>query len=160
MLKKRIIDKIDVKIMNILQNNSRIQNADIARKLKLAPSGVLGRIRKLERQGIIQHYEIKIDSRAVGAGLVAFIFVTTDAPSGDLRAAKKIAEIPEVQEVHSIAGEDCYLVKLRAANTEELAELMRRRFGNLKSIRSTRTTIVLETVKETMRFPLKVPDKK
>ena len=160
MSKKRIIDEIDARILNILQNNARTQNADIARKLKLAPSGVLERIRKLERQGIIQSYETRIDSRAVGAGLVAFIFVTTDAPAGDLQVAKKIAGIPEVQEVHSVAGEDCYLVKLRVANTDELAELMRKRFRNLKSIRSTRTTIVLETVKETMRFALKVPDRK
>jgi Lrp/AsnC family leucine-responsive transcriptional regulator len=146
--------------MNIIQNNSRIQNADIARKLRMAPSGVWERIRKLERRGIIQRYEVKLDSASVGAGLVAFVFVNTDAPPGDLEIAKKIAEFPEVQEVHSIAGEDCYLVKLRAAGTQELAELMRKRFRNLKGIRSTRTTIVLETVKETMRFPLKLPEKK
>ncbi len=158
MPKNRIIDGIDAKILSILQENSRAQYADIARKLKLAPSGILERIRKLERQGIIQRYETKLDSAVVGAGLVAFMFVTTDAPPGDLEIARKIAEIPEVQEVHSIAGEDCYLIKLRAADTVELAELIRKSFRNLKRIRSTRTTIVLKTVKETMRFPLKVPE--
>lgn len=160
MPKKRQIDEVDIKILNIIQSNARIQNADIARKLRMAPSGVLERIRKLEQRGVIQRYEAKLDSAAVGGGLVAFLFVVTDAPPGDLEIARKIAQIPEVQEVHSITGEDCYLVKLRTGGTQELAELMRKRFKNLKGIRSTRTAIVLDTVKETMRFPLKVPDKK
>ncbi len=147
-------------MLNIIQNNSRIQNADLARKLRMAPSGVLERVRKLERRGIIQRYEAKLDLEAVGVGLVAFMFVTTDASVGDLEIARKIARIPEVQEVHSISGEDCILVKLRAAGTNELAQLMRRRLKNVKGIRSTRTTIVLETVKETMQFPLKLPEKK
>jgi Lrp/AsnC family leucine-responsive transcriptional regulator len=126
----------------------------------MAPSGILGRIRRLERDGIVERYEAKLHFPSVDAGLVAFIFVIADAPPGDLTMAREIAEFPEVQEVHSIAGEDCYLVKLRVKNTDELAHLMRTRFRNLKGIRSTKTTIVLETTKETLQFPVKVPKNK
>jgi len=59
-----------------------------------------------------------------------------------------LAKIPEVQEVHNIAGEDCYLVKVRAADSAALMDLMRNSFSKIPSIVSTKTTIVLETIKE------------
>jgi len=147
-------DTIDIKIMNLLQSDARISNADIARKLKMAPSGILERIRKLEERGLITGYEARIDSREVGLGLLVFLFVRTDEKVGELVAARLIARIPEVLEVHHVAGEDCYLVKLRVRDTEHLSRVMRERFGGIGAIRSTRTTIVLETVKETTRLPL------
>ncbi len=67
---------------------------------------------------------------------------------------KELARIPEVQELHHVAGEDCYLVKVRVPDTEGLSRLLRERFGRLKGVRNTRSTIVLSTVKETMALPL------
>jgi Lrp/AsnC family leucine-responsive transcriptional regulator len=67
-----------------------------------------------------------------------------------------LARIPEAQEVHHVAGEDCYLVKVRVADTESLGTLLRERIGAIKSVRTTRTTIVLGTVKETYRLPVGV----
>jgi Lrp/AsnC family leucine-responsive transcriptional regulator len=148
------IDEVDGKILNILQENSRMPNVEIARRLGLAPSGVLGRIRRLEKSGIIQAYETKVDGASVGLGLVAFLFITTDEPIGETGVAQEIAKIPEVQEVHVIAGEDCYLVKIRAGSPQELSSVLRNRFGAFKSIRTSRTTIVLHTFKETMKLPL------
>jgi Lrp/AsnC family leucine-responsive transcriptional regulator len=65
-----------------------------------------------------------------------------------------LAQIPEVQEVHHVAGEDCYLVKVRVADTEALGALLREKVGAVKNVRSTRTTIVLGTLKETHRLPI------
>jgi Lrp/AsnC family leucine-responsive transcriptional regulator len=65
-----------------------------------------------------------------------------------------LAKIPEVLEVHHVAGEDCYLVKVRARDAEHLGVLLRTRFGRITGVRSTRTTIVLETVKETPRLTI------
>lgn len=154
MYKNRQIDEIDYRILKTLQAYGRTQTADIARELGMAPSAVLSRVRKLESQGVIQGYETKVDGGSVGRGLIAFLFITTNEPIGETGVGKKIAEIPEVQEVHVIAGEDCYLVKLRTSSPQELAKLMRERFGQFKSIRSTRTTIVLDTFKETWKMPL------
>jgi len=156
MAKYRILDMIDHKIMNIIQKNARITNVEIARRLKMAPSGVLERIRKLEKRGIILGYESKINPETVGKGLLVFLFIRTDEALGETGVAKRIAEIPEVLEVHMISGEDCYLVKLRAGSAQELTEIMKERFGKLKSIRSTRTTIVLETFKETGIIPFSI----
>ncbi len=149
-----MIDEIDEKILNIVQQNARISNADIARQVGMAPSATLERLRKLEAQGIIQGYEARLNAAEVGLGLLAFIYVRADERPGAPETGKLLAAIPEVQEVHHVAGEDCYLVKVRVASTEALGRLLRERLGASPAIRSTRTTIVLETLKETGQLPL------
>jgi Lrp/AsnC family transcriptional regulator, leucine-responsive regulatory protein len=143
-----MIDEIDQQILAILQENARISNADIARLVGMAPSAVLERIRKLEQRGVIQGYETRLDPRQIGLGLLAFVFVKTDQhwnPEID----EAVARIPHVQEVHHIAGEDCYLVKVRVANTDDLGHLLRHQFGSIPGIQSTKTTVVLSTIRET-----------
>ncbi|MEK7348229.1 MAG: Lrp/AsnC family transcriptional regulator [Candidatus Eisenbacteria bacterium] len=148
-----MLDSSDRTILALLQENARTPNSEIARRVGLAPSAVLERIRKLERTGVIQGYEPRIDPRALDAGLLAFIFVHAEERIGGLEAGRAIACLPEVQEVHQVAGEDCYLVKVRVAGTEALGALLRDGIGTIKSIRSTRTTIVLSTVKEHAPLP-------
>ena len=144
-----MIDEIDNKILNILQANSRTSNADIARQVNMAPSAVLERIRRLENKGIIKKYTVRLDPAEVGRGLLAYIQVKANGPVVDLKVANEISKIQEVQEVHIVAGEDSYLVKVRVADPEALTKLLRTKFATIKSIRTTNTTIVLETVKET-----------
>jgi Lrp/AsnC family leucine-responsive transcriptional regulator len=149
-----MIDDTDAKIVNILQDNGRTSNAEIARQVGLAPSAVFERIRKLEERGVVEGYAARVAPREVGLGLLAFVFVRTDERVGGKRAAAHLAAIPEVQEVHQVAGEDCVLVKVRAADTNDLARLLREQIGAVRSVKSTRTTIVLDTVKETARLPV------
>ena len=148
-----MLDTLDRAILAILQENARTANTEISRRVGLAPSAVLERIRKLERSGVIRGYEPRIDPHALDAGLVAFVFVHAEERIGGLEAGREIARLPEVQEVHQIAGEDCYLVKVRVASTEALGTLLREGIGTVKTIRSTRTTIVLSTLKEHAPIP-------
>src|SRR5215207_8620542 len=108
----RMIDAMDYKILNILQKNARTPNAQIARDLGMAPSAILERIRKLEANGVIQGYEARIDPETLGLHLLAFIAVRSE-DLGEHRVGERLAQIPGVQEVHHIAGEDCFLVKVR-----------------------------------------------
>jgi Lrp/AsnC family leucine-responsive transcriptional regulator len=149
---ERSVDHLDVRIIEILQANARETQADIARDVGLAPSAVLERVRKLEGRGVIRGYSALIDPRAVALPLLAFVAVRSDEVGAEDRVAHALAEIPEVLEVHHVAGEDCYLVKVRARDAEDLGVLLRTRFGRIPGVRSTRTTIVLETVKETPRL--------
>lgn len=144
----------DLAILRLLQANARISNADIARQLDMAPSAILDRIRKLEQRGIIQGYSTRIDAGAVGLGLTAFVLVRTEERVGSGQIGQALSRIPEVQEIHHVAGEDCYLVKVRVSDTAGLSRLLRDRFGRLKGVRNTRSTIVLETVKESGDLPL------
>lgn len=149
-----VTDATDALILGLLQENARVSNAEIARRVDMAPSAVFERIRKLEERGLIQGYEARLGARELGLGLVAFVFVrTSDAPGGG-PIADQLALIPEVQEVHHVAGEDCFLLKVRVADTHALSRLLRERIGSVPSVTSTRTTVVLDTVKETARLPL------
>jgi Lrp/AsnC family leucine-responsive transcriptional regulator len=85
---------------------------------------------------------------------VAFVAVRSDERESGCSTGDRLAEIPEVQEVHHIAGDDCYLVKVRTADTEALGVLLRETISAIPSVRSTRTTIVLNTLKETAKLPL------
>jgi Lrp/AsnC family leucine-responsive transcriptional regulator len=149
-----MIDDKDRKILTILQENARISNADIAREIGMAQSGTLERVRKLEERGIIRGYQAIVDPGALELGLLAFVFVRAAEPAHETSCAHGIAEIPEVLEVHHIAGEDCYLAKVRARDTEHLSRVLREGFGRVHPTITTRTTIVLTTVKEQWRLPL------
>src|SRR5215216_1552953 len=149
-----MIDEIDKQILKILQQNARTPNAEIARQVGLVPSAILERIRKLEERKVIQGYGVRLNGRALGLGLLAFVLVRTDELAGESVAASALAAMPEVLEVHHIAGEDCFLVKVRTADTEALGRLLREQIGAIESVRSTRTTIVLHTTKETEALPL------
>ena len=149
-----MLDATDRTILELLQANGRTSNADIARKLDMAPSAILDRIRKLEQRGIILGYSARINPVAVGLGLTAFVMVRTEERAGSAAIGQALSRQPEVLEVHHVAGEDCYLVKVRVPDTEALSRLLRERFGRLKGVRGTRTTIVLSTVKDTAVLPL------
>lgn len=147
-----MIDSIDKQILSIVQHDARIANAEIARQVGLAPSAVLERLRKLEERGVIRGFSAELDPTHVGFGLLAFVFVRTNE-CGD-GTDELLAEIPEVLEVHDVAGEDSYLLKVRAESTEDLARLLREKLKALPNVLSTRTTVVLQTVKETSALPL------
>jgi Lrp/AsnC family leucine-responsive transcriptional regulator len=152
-----MIDEIDQAILRLLQENARMSNAEIARRVEMVPSAVFERVRKLEARGIIRGYEPRLAPKELGYGLVAFVFVRAEQLVGRCQTGELLAAIPEVQEVHHIAGEDCYLVKVRVADTDALGRLLRDAFGALSEVRSTRTTIVLSTLKETSQLPLGPP---
>ena len=149
-----MIDELDKRILNILQENARTSNAEIARQVGMAPSAVLDRVRKLEERGVIKGYGVQLDGQSMGLGLLAFVFVRTDDMAGEDKVTSALALVPEVLEVHHVAGEDCFLVKVRAANTEALGRLLTEKFRTIKGVSATRTTIVLRTSKETTTLPL------
>ena len=148
-----MFDEKDERILGILQRDGRVTNVELARAVELTPSATLERVRKLEERGLIKGYMALLDPHALGLGLVAFIFVRVDDRDDPLGQAESTAEglaaLPSVQELHHLAGEDCFLVKVRARDTDDLYRILKDEFGRFKTIRSTRTTIVLKTVKET-----------
>jgi Lrp/AsnC family transcriptional regulator, leucine-responsive regulatory protein len=151
-----MIDGIDLHILNIMQKDARITNAEIARQVGLAPSAVLERVRKLEESGVIRGYATEVDAGRVGYGLTAFVFVRTSSCGA---IDNTLASIPEVLEVHDVAGEDCYLLKVCAKDTEGLGNLLRDKLKPIPEILSTRTTVVLKTIKETRALPIEEIEK-
>lgn len=143
-----MIDDTDRTILTILQQNARTSNAAIARQVGLAPSAVFERIKRLEERGVIRGYQADIDPAAVGLGLIAFVSIRAGERSFEGAVGRALAAIPAVQEVHHVAGDDCYLVKARVADIAALSALLRDDIGAIPQVQSTRTTIVLGTEKE------------
>jgi Lrp/AsnC family leucine-responsive transcriptional regulator len=152
-----ILDKTDLHILRLMQENARISNAELARELDMAPSGMLERVKKLEQKNVILQYTTRINPNALQQKMLAFVFMKAADGPGCNDTAKELAKIPEVQEVHHIAGDDCYLVKVRTYDSASLMHLMRNNFSKIPNLLSTRTTIVLETVKEQQQ--LVIPEK-
>ena len=149
-----MIDEMDRRILSLLQQDARLPNAEIARRVGMAPSATLERLRKLEERGVIQGYEVRLDPRKLGFGLTSFIFVRAQGKPGELDIGERLKQHPNVMEVHHIAGEDCYLAKVRAIDTDDLGRMLRTDFANMPNVVSTRTTIVLGTLKESSRIPV------
>jgi len=152
------LDEKDAKILEILQKDGRAANVDLARAVELTPSATSERVRKLEERGLIKGYTAILDPHALGMGLLAFVFIRVEDPEDLIGRAEGTAEalsaLPSVLELHHLAGEDCFLVKVRARDTDDLYRILRDELGPFKQIRSTRTTIVLKTVKESTGLPL------
>ena len=159
MAQNRNIDAIDRRILALLQENARMAQTEVARTVGLAPSAVLERIRKLESRGAIRGYVALIDPHVLEHRMLAYVAVRTSAVGDEERVvAERLAAIPEVLEVHYVAGDDCLLLKMRARDAEHVGELLRLHVGTVPGVRSTRTTIVLGSIKESPRLPIAVED--
>ncbi|MEJ2108650.1 MAG: Lrp/AsnC family transcriptional regulator [Acidobacteriota bacterium] len=150
------IDEISLKILKILQQRARIPNVDVARQVGLAPSAVLERIRKLESQGFIDGYEVRLNPEQFSRSLIAFITAHTRKLTDVRSAGKQLAAISGIQEVHYITGEDAFLLKIRVADNRALDSFIQEEIASIKAVKSIRTAVVLSTYKETAKIP--IPD--
>ena len=153
-----MIDGFDKAILNILQQDGRTSNAEIARQVGLAPSAVLERIRKLEERGVIHGYSADIDAKALDYGLAAIIAVrTSECGEG---VGEELSAIPEVQEVYEVAGDDCFYIKVVSRDAESLGLFLREKIKAIKNVTNTRTTVVLKTFKQGTIVPIEVEELK
>lgn len=146
----------DAQILSIVQSEGRLSNAEIARRVGMAPSAVLERMRKMERAGVIKGFETVLRAADLGYTITAFTFVRAEEAAGATDTGKALARVPSVIEVHYTAGQDSYLVKVRARDPEHLQNILQQ-FGAIPGVRETRTTVVLTTLKETRALPLLGP---
>jgi Lrp/AsnC family leucine-responsive transcriptional regulator len=143
-----MIDSIDNKILNILQNNGRISWADLSNLLKLSSSSTAERVKKLEDQGIIQGYSAIIDYKALGIDLMAQILVILEKPANRDEFIEEVKKTEEIEECYHIVGEYDYLLKVRCKNIEALEKLISIKIKEIPGILKTSTTVILSTIKE------------
>jgi Lrp/AsnC family leucine-responsive transcriptional regulator len=155
-----MIDKIDRQIVSMLQTDARISNAALAEKVGLTTSTVHERVKKLEKKGVIKGYVALVDAETIGKPILAFIGLVVGSASSDyLESKNSVRNIcqnePDVLECHTVAGEDCYILKVRATSTGDLEKLIERIRCNAE-VSKTTTSIVLSTLKETTQvMPVK-----
>ena len=141
------MDSIDLSILTLLQQDSRMTNAAIADRVGLTASSVFERVRKLEQQGVIRGYTIQVDPVALGKPLAAFIRLTVAYDERQAAGVAALRDDPDVLECYSVAGEDCYIIKTRVDGPSQLEALINRIRGRLTVLRSV-TMIALSAVKE------------
>lgn len=143
-----MIDEMDRRILSLLLEDAAISKAEIARRLGIAPSAISERVRRLEAENVIQGYEVRVDPKALEKPLLAFVFVTDAKPSLDFDTAGALSRVTGLEELHKIAGDDCYLLKLRTSGTEELNSIIEAQINPIPSVTRVRTTIVMKIVTE------------
>ncbi|WP_338414702.1 Lrp/AsnC ligand binding domain-containing protein [uncultured Sphaerotilus sp.] len=145
------IDKIDRRILALLQADGRISNLKLAEAVHLSPTAVLERVRRLTRDGYILGYEARLDPNRLGAGLMVFVEVLLDRTVQDVmdtfRAAVQVR--PEILECHLVAGGFDYLLKTRVADMAAYRAFIGTVIWALPGVRETRTYVVMEEVKNT-----------
>jgi Lrp/AsnC family leucine-responsive transcriptional regulator len=143
-----MIDLIDRKIICILQDNSRLSNAEIAERVGLTASSVHERVKKLERKGILKRYVAIADADMLGKPMLAFVRLSVTNQTISKGIQQLCAAEPDVLECHNVAGEDCFILKVRAEGPKQLERLLVAIKSKSDSLRSV-TNIVLSSFKET-----------
>jgi Lrp/AsnC family transcriptional regulator, leucine-responsive regulatory protein len=136
-----VLDERDLEIVSALREDARATYADIAARVGLSASSVHERVRKLEAAGVITAYRAVVDPEALGLFVTALIAVTPLDPQQPDDLPERLADVPEVEDCLSVAGEANYILKVRTRSTNHLEELIRRL--REKAGVSTRTTIAL-----------------
>lgn len=152
------IDRIDRKILALLQRDGRISNLKLAQSVALSPTAVLARVQRLSRQGYILGYEARLNPLRLGHGMLVFVEVLLDRTTPNVFDAFKAAcqVHDEIMECHMVAGGFDYLLKTRTANMAAYREFAGQVLWQLPGVRETRTYPVMEEVKDTSRLALGV----
>ena len=152
------IDRIDLKILNVLQQDGRISNLKLAQGVALSPTAVLARVQRLTKGGYILGYEAQLNPAKLGAGLMVFVEVLLDRTTPNVFDAFKAAVQvrPEIMECHMVAGGFDYLLKTRMADMNAYRAFAGTVLWQLPGVRETRTYAVMEEVKCTTRLALGV----
>ena len=150
------LDRIDLKILNALQQDGRSSNLKLADVVSLSPTAVLARVQRLTREGFILGYEARLNPLKLGAGLMVFVEVLLDRTTPHVfdafRAAVQVRS--EIMECHMVAGGFDYLLKTRMADMNAYREFAGSVLWQLPGVRETRTYAVMEEVKNSTHLPL------
>jgi Lrp/AsnC family leucine-responsive transcriptional regulator len=136
------LDQKDLTLLNALQQNAAQRLEDLAKLVRMAPSSVHDRLRRLERDGIIKRWTIDVDAAALGLGVLAFIGIRSTRPCSELLDA--LRAIACIEQCHSVAGELSLVLQVRVPNPTVLLEVTER-LREIPGIEQTETTIVLKT---------------
>lgn len=149
-------DKIDRKILNILQADGRIANVELAERIGLSPTSIGERLKRLQRDGFIEGYGARLNPHKLGLGLLVFVEVLLDKTTPDVfaRFASAVKLAPEVLECHMVAGGFDYLVKARVADMTAYRRFLGDILLALPGVKETRTYAVMEEVKRDAPLPV------
>lgn len=147
------LDDLDLRLLGALQRNARSTFAELGSLVGLKPPAVHERVKRLEARGFIRGYAARLDARRLGYGLAALVSAYTTADVDYERFGAAVAALPEVAEIHSVAGEESFVLKVITRSTAHLDAFLSR-LKAIPGIGRTKTTIVLSTPFERGGLPV------
>jgi len=150
------LDTIDRRILNALQEDGRIQNVELAKRVGLSPSPCLRRVRQLEEQGVIERYVALLNPGKVGAGFTVFARIWLTGQDEDTVNAfiAAIKDLPQITECHLMAGDCDFLLRVAAADLDAYRRFQTEHLGRIKAVKSIKTEIPMQKIKQSSRLPL------
>lgn len=152
----RDLDRIDLKILDILQREGRISVTELAERVSLSATPCSDRVKRMEREGVITGYHARVHPGALGKNLLVFLEIKLSAKSGDVfdKVKKELLYVPEVMECHLVSGDFDYLVKARLTEMNEYRRLLGEILKRLPASAESRSYVVMEEIKETLYLPV------
>ncbi|MBT9245514.1 Lrp/AsnC family transcriptional regulator [Gemmobacter fulvus] len=145
------LDATDRRILNVLQKNGRITNAELSDTVNLSASACHRRVQRLEEEGYIAAYVALLDPRRLGRPTTVFVEITLQGQADDLLDAfeREVARIPDILECHLMAGSADYLLKIVAQDTEDFARIHRQYLSRLPGVAQMQSSFALRMVVKT-----------
>ncbi len=150
------LDEIDRKILDILQSNAKITNAQLSKDIGLSPAPTLERVKKLESSGIIKSYHAMLDTERVGLSVSTFVQVSLKGHNKrniDL-FVDEINNIPEVIECHHITGSGDFILKIIASDIQSYQKLMLEKVSDIEVVDGMQSMVILSTFKDSKVMPV------
>lgn len=150
------LDSIDLRILQALQKEGRLSNADLSEKVNLSPSACHRRVARLEKDGYIREYVALLNPRMVERATTVFVEISLSGQSDEILDAfeKAVALLPEVLECHLTAGDADYLLKVALRDTDEFERIHRQHLSRLPGVATVRSNFALRTVFKTTALPI------
>jgi Lrp/AsnC family leucine-responsive transcriptional regulator len=150
------LDSFDQKILRILQNEGRLTNVELAKRIGLSPSPCLRRVKRLEAERIIEGYGARINRRACGLGVTVFVEVKLDRHREEdaERYRKAIRGLAEVVSCHIISGEADFLLEVVVGDLDQYSEFVLKKLRQIAGVKDMHSSFALETVKSSQPLPL------
>ena len=150
------LDKIDLKILKLLQQNARIPMTELAEKVGLSTTPVTERVKRLERDSIISGYHARLNPHAVGQSLLVFVEIKLRSESGNIFEdfRREVTRIPQILECHLVSGEYDYLIKVRLPDMSAYRDMLGNILLQLPAAAESRSYVVMEEVKEGLMLDL------
>lgn len=150
------LDPIDRKILELLQANSNITNAQLAQEIGLSAAPTLERVKKLEIAGVIRSYHAVVDAASVGLGVSTFVMATLKGHNKEniAKFMNAIAEIKEIVECHHVTGSADFILKIVCTDIPSYQNLMLEKVTNIEVVDNLQSMVILSTLKDTKRIPI------
>lgn len=150
------LDKIDIKILSVLQEDGRISNVELAERVALSPTPCLRRVKRLEDEGVIALYRAELDKRQLGLGVTAFVCINISdhGPKATEAFLSSVELIDEIVACHVLSGQFDFLLEVVTQNLDHYASVMLDRLGGLPGVSALQTSFALRSSKPYRRLPL------